>query len=701
MNQIVEILLPNALDHGFDYRAPEGVSLRIGDIVRVPIGSRESLGVVWGEGKFALKAEKYKTIIGRMDEFPTLSPAFLSLIKWVAWYNAAPIGAILKMVLPVADAEVHGRKSLDSYIPTIDVSAIKLMPLAGDQLTVANDLKEKLSQGFSVSLLDGVTGSGKTEVYFDVIADILRTEPSARKAASHVSDSCRDSGDKQVLVLLPEIALSVQWLGRFEARFGVKPVVWNSTITAAKRRATFQAIATGKARVIIGARSALFLPYTNLSLIIADEEHDSSYKQEEGVIYHARDMAIARASHEKFPVILVSATPSLETVHNAKTGKYTELTLHSRHAEAVLPDIHLLDMRSESLDRGNFISRTLRDAVAKAVEQGHQAMLFLNRRGYAPLVLCRKCGHRFQCPDCSAWMVQHGGMRDEGLGTKKTGKTINPQSPTPNSYLKCHHCAYTIPVPKACPSCGAEDSLHACGPGVERVHEEIAAYLPNARVATLASDSTGSYRELSTLIRGMENKEIDILIGTQMIAKGHHFADLSVVGVIDADLGLAGGDLRAAEKTYQLLHQISGRAGRESVRGHVYLQSYTPEHAVMQALVSGKRDAFFAAELRAREQADMPPFSRLAALIIEGKNENAVVALCKQLSQMARNESHITIMGPAPAPLFMLRGQYRYRFLLKAGRKVNLPDFVKQWVAAANPPRTIKVRVDIDPVSFL
>jgi primosomal protein N' (replication factor Y) len=412
-------------------------------------------------------------------------------------------------------------------------------------------------------------------------------------------------------------------------------------------------------------------------------------------------MAIARASHEKFPVILVSATPSLETVHNAKTGKYTELTLHSRHAKAVLPDIHLLDMRTEPLERGNFISRTLRDAVAKAVEQGHQAMLFLNRRGYAPLVLCRKCGHRFQCPDCSAWMVLHQSRARSADRVSPELRPMEFSAENSGGSLKCHHCAYTIPVPKACPSCGVEDSLHACGPGVERVHEEIATYLPNARVATLASDSTGSYREISTLIRGMENKEIDILIGTQMIAKGHHFADLSVVGVVDADLGLAGGDLRAAEKTYQLLHQISGRAGRESVRGHVYLQSYTPKHAVMQALVSGKRDAFFTAELRAREQAGMPPFSRLAALIIEGKNENAVVAVCKQLSQLGRSESHITIMGPAPAPLFMLRGQYRYRFLLKADRKVNLSDFVKQWVAAAGVPRTVKVRVDIDPVSFV
>lgn len=664
MNQIVEILLPNALDHGFDYRVPEGMNLRVGDVVRVPIGKKESLGVVWAAGTSNLAAEKYKTVIARVDAFPTLSPEFLAMMKWTAWYNAAPVGAVLKMVLPVADAETQGRKSLDEYIGAIEPKNIKLMPLSDAQQTAADLLKHKLGQGFSTSLLDGVTGSGKTEVYYDVVAEALR------KAAS------------QVLVMLPEIALSVQFLERFESRFGVKPVVWNSTITAAKRRAHFQAIATGKAQVVVGARSALFLPYPNLKLIIVDEEHDGSYKQEDGVIYHARDMAIARANHEKIPVILVSATPSLETVHNAQTGRYQEVTLHSRHAEAVLPDVHMLDMRAEQVERGAFISRSLREAVAKAVEQGHQAMLFLNRRGYAPLVLCRTCGHRFECPDCSAWMVEHR------AGSK-------------NPYLQCHHCSYTVPLPKHCPSCHAEESLHACGPGVERVHEEISDYLPKARVATLASDSTGSYSELSTIIRAMESKEVDILIGTQMVAKGHHFADLSVVGVVDADLGLAGGDLRAAEKTYQLLHQISGRAGREQIRGHVYLQSYTPEHPVMKALISGERDAFFAAELSSRKAADMPPFSRLAALVVEGKQEAKVSAVCKQLSQAASKQPLVVIMGPAPAPLFMLRGAYRYRFLIKADRKINLPDFLKSWVGAVNVPSSVRVKIDIDPVSFV
>lgn len=664
MKSLVEVLLPNALDHGFDYAVPEGMTLETGDIVYVPISGSETLGVVWGEGASDLPAHKYKSVLSKVENLPPLSEELRNYIRWVAWYNCAALGTVLKMVIPVSDAQTEGRKKLDAYVESIDVSKLQLMPLSEIQHKAAEHFKNKLGHGYSVSLLDGVTGSGKTEVYFDVIAEALKRNDTS-----------------QVLVLLPEIALSVQWLARFESRFGVKPVVWNSTITATKRRAYFQAVATGKARVVIGARSALFLPYPHLSLVVVDEEHDTSFKQEEGVIYHARDMAIARASHEKFPVILVSATPSLESIYNVRSGRYREIALPERHAHATMPDIHMLDMRSEPIERGMFLSSRLKEEVGKVIARGHQAMLFLNRRGYAPLVLCRKCGHRFQCPDCSAWMVMH---------QRKNHPT-----------LQCHHCSYTIPLPKQCPSCQVDDSLHACGPGVERVHEEIAAYLPSARIATLASDNTGSYGELSDIIRAVENKQVDILIGTQMIAKGHHFADLAMVGVVDADLGLAGGDLRAAEKTYQLLHQISGRAGREVVRGHVYLQSYIPDHPVMQALTSGRRADFFAAELQAREQAHMPPYSRLAALIVEGKNEAEVSNFCQTLSRLIQREPSVVIYGPAPAPLAMLRGKYRYRFLIRAERNINLPDYMKQWLAAVKPPRSLKVKIDMDPVSFI
>jgi primosomal protein N' (replication factor Y) len=708
----LEVLLPGAFDHGFDYVVPETMTLAPGDIVSVPFGRGQSLGVVWGEGKAKIASEKIKPIKIHHSEFPPLSIAMREFIAWAAWYNCAPLGAVLKMVLPVADIAKTGRTTIET---AIDTDHLHLAKLSDAQRKAASALEEPIGKGFSVTLLDGVTGSGKTEVYFDAVACALqrtemknwRNEELKKKDApipQFLNSSIPQFPPSQILVLLPEIALSVQWLERFEKRFGFAPVVWNSQVTPAQKRAGWQAITKGDARVVVGARSALFLPYRNLSLIVVDEEHDGSYKQEEGTIYHARDMAVARGRFEKLPVVLVSATPSLESYHNVKTGKYKEVSLPARHNHAVLPEVEMLDMRSAPTERGKFISDKLRAALAQTIASNHQAMLFLNRRGYAPLVLCRHCGHRFECAECSSWLVAHKGK---------------PR-------LECHHCGYTQPVPPACPSCGAADSLHACGPGVERVLEEVHEFLPQARVAVMASDQLSGYQELKDAITGMQEGNIDLLIGTQMIAKGHHFAGLAVVGVVDADLGLGGGDLRAAEKTYQLLHQLSGRAGRESVRGRVYLQSYLPEHPVMQALLSGDREAFLQAELQARENAHMPPFSRLAAVIIEGTKEDAVIRTTKLLAanftvtpsqpphtpsqpsplkgeglSVTRHLSPVTLLGPAPAPLYRLRGKYRYRLLVKAARSINLPDFVKGWVESVKAPSSVRVKVDIDPVGFL
>ena len=674
----IEVLLPTAVEHGFDYLMPEGVTLAAGDIVTVPFGRKEVLGVVWGPGKANIPEGKMKAVVQYLSQFPPLSEAMRQFIDWTAWYNCAPKGMILKMVLPIDDIAKEGRKSVGFIETDIDSAKMKLANLSDIQQEAAAKLTEGLGKGFSVRLLDGVTGSGKTEVYFEAIAGILGDGcrvPGAGIDASSLSVT-------QILILLPEIALSIQWLERFEKRFGFKPVVWNSEITPARKRASWQAISKGEARVIVGARSALFLPYKNLALIIADEEHDGSYKQEEGVIYHARDMAVARGRFEKIPVMLVSATPSLETYHNAKQGKYQEITLAARHNDAVMPTVEMLDMRTVELERGAFISRPLREQLAKALDDGHQSMLFLNRRGYAPLLLCRACGHRFQCPDCSAWMVVH----------KKKGGS---------DYLQCHHCSYRIPYPRACPACAAEDKLAACGPGVERLREEVAEFLPQARVAVMASDSMGSYQELNDTITAMTEKKIDLLIGTQMIAKGHHFSDLAIVGVVDADLGLAGGDLRAAERTYQMLHQLSGRAGREQISGRVYMQSFLPMHPVIKALVSGERDAFLAAELKARQNAKMPPFARLAAIIVEGEKEEAVMKTAKALASSFPQAPQVHLYGPAPAPLFLLRGKFRYRLLIKAERQINLPDFMKQWVDAQDYPSSVRVKTDIDPQSFL
>ncbi|MDE3060233.1 MAG: primosomal protein N' [Pseudomonadota bacterium] len=672
-----EILLPAAVPHGFDYRVPAGMALQEGDIVTVPFGRGQSLGVVWGKGQAVLPASRIKPVITR-HEFPPLSPALRQFIDWSARYNCAPAGAMLKMVLPVNDIDKEGRIKMETGH---DLAGIELAPLSDIQKNAAETLKARIGQGFSVTLLDGVTGSGKTEVYFDAIAQALQ--------------------QGQVLVLLPEIALSIQWLDRFKKRFGFAPVMWNSGVTAARKRVAWQAIARGEAPVVIGARSALFLPYPRLALLVVDEEHDSSYKQEDGAIYHARDMAVARARFEKLPVVLVSATPSLESYHNVRQGKYGEISLPSRYGEAKMPTVQMLDMRKVELERGAFISEPLKKALGEAIASGHQAMLFLNRRGYAPLLLCRACGYRFECPECSAWMVLHKGIGHQGLGISEGDLFTEPQYLTPKAYLQCHHCNHRQPLPSTCPACHAEDKMHACGPGVERVKEEAAFFLPQARIAVMASDNAGE-NDLSDTIAAMEERRIDLLIGTQMIAKGHHFAGLAVVGVVDADLGLGGGDLRAAERTYQLLHQLSGRAGRETVPGTVYLQSFQPEHLVMKALLSGDRETFLQAELGARQRAKMPPFSRLAAIIVEGPKEEEVMKAAKILASVAGGPaSAVHVLGPAPAPLYRLSGRYRYRLLLRAERNLDLSAYARALVEPQRFPASVRVKIDIDPVSFL
>ena len=518
----------------------------------------------------------------------------------------------------------------------------------------------KPEDGFAVKLLDGVTGSGKTEVYFEAIAATL-------------------SAGRQALVLLPEIALTAQWLKRFTARFDAPPFEWHSDLTGAERRYGWRAVIAGEASVVVGARSALFLPFPALGLIVVDEEHDSSFKQEDGVIYNARDMAVVRARMGEFPIVLSSATPSLETVINTETGRYDRLTLPVRHGGASLPAIGLVDMREEVLDRQSWISPTLQQAITDTLSDGEQVMLFLNRRGYAPLTLCRTCGHRLECPNCTAWLVEH---RLENR-------------------LECHHCGLSIRSPEACSKCDAVDSFAACGPGVERLAEEAALRFPNARLEIMASDTVQSPAAASALVQRMQDREIDILVGTQIMAKGHHFPMLTLVGVVDADLGLAGGDLRAAERTYQILHQVSGRAGRAERPGRVLLQSYRPDHAVMEALVSGDRDRFMAAEAASRERHHMPPFGRLAALIVSGPDMAAVDNVARALGRARPTGDGIMVLGPAPAPLSILRGRHRRRLLVKATRGINVQALLRSWLGRVRLPGSVRVQTDVDPYSFL
>jgi primosomal protein N' (replication factor Y) len=716
----VGVLLPLPLAGAYDYALPDGLDLPDGSFVRVPLGRREVIGVIWGAAGGEVAPGRLKAILGAL-EAPPLGRPLRDFIDWVAAYTLSPPGAVLRMAmsapkalepLPPRIAYTRGSKEpkpmtaargrvLAAAAEGPPRSAMELARAAGvgpgvvrglaragaleavetpaqvpffepdwrrpgpllstEQAAAAGGLSDQVAAaGYAVTLLDGVNGAGKTEVYFAAITAALEA-------------------GRQSLVLLPEIALGAQWLARFHDRFGVEPALWHSDLTAARRRHTWRAVAEGGAAVVVGARSALFLPFPDLGLIVVDEEHDASFKQEEGVIYHARDMAVARARFENAPIVLASATPSLETVTNADTGRYERYRLPDRHGAAGLAGIEAIDMRGLALPAGRWLSPALVEAVEQSLARNQQAMLFLNRRGYAPLTLCRACGHRLGCPHCATWLVEHRRPGD----------------------LQCHHCGFAMRRPEACPGCAAEDRFAACGPGVERLAEEAAAIFPAARLAVMASDTITSPAGAADLVRRMAEREVDILIGTQIMAKGHHFPMLTLVGVIDGDLGLSGGDLRAAERTYQLLHQVAGRAGRAEHPGRVLLQTYMPDHPVMAALIAGDRDRFLAQESDDRRARCLPPFGRLAALIVSGRDEAAVHRLARELAREAPRGGGIEVLGPAPAPLALLRNRYRYRLLLKAARGVRVQAPVRDWLARVKIPRSLRVQVDIDPYGFL
>jgi primosomal protein N' (replication factor Y) len=734
----VAVLLPLPLGGSYDYLVPEGLALAPGDVVCVPLGPREVIGVVWepDEAAAPVAAAKLKPVIERYDT-PPMTEVQRRFVEWVAAYTMTPPGAVLRMALSAPQAlgpeppvkalrlsagkreellaglrltparrrviEVAGEgparpatelaraagvggSVIKGLVEAGVLEAVALPPpppyrapdwrspgpsLSAAQHEAAAALRVKVTaasgaaSGFSVTLLDGVTGSGKTEVYFEAIAAALEQ-------------------GRQVLVLLPEIALSAQWLARFRERFGAAPTVWHSDLSSRERRVAWRAVARGQARLVVGARSALFLPYAELGLIVVDEEHEAAFKQEDGVIYHARDMAVVRARLGEIPIVLVSATPSLESVVNVESGRYGHLHLPERHGSAGLPEITLIDLRQEKPPPvpglgQSWLSPPLRQAIEETFAAGEQVLLFLNRRGYAPLTLCRACGHRLACPNCTAWLVEH----------RLTGK------------LQCHHCGFFTALPRTCPECGAEDALAACGPGVERLAEEVAALYPQARRAVMSSDTLFGPAAAAQLVEAMQQGEIDLLIGTQIVAKGHHFPKLTCVGVVDADLGLAGGDLRAAERTYQLLGQVAGRAGRAEHPGRVLIQTFEPEHPVMQALVSGDRDRFLAIEAEDRKRARMPPFARLAALILSGPDPRQLDEACRRLARAAPRGNGIEVYGPAPAPLAILRRQHRRRFLLQTRRDIAPQGVLRDWLSAVPLPRQVRLRIDIDPYSFL
>ena len=721
--RVVPVLLPYALAGPYSYEEPDGVALAPGDYVRVPLGPRQAIGVVWDADQDGAGVEfdraKLRPVLERLAT-PPMSDLHRRFIDWIAGYCVSAPGSVLRMCLRVPDAlgppkTVTGYRRggpepkrmtpkrarvLECADDTLAWTARDLAEMAGvtpavvrglveagcllaeqlppfagfakpdpaaqpprlssEQQRAAQTLRGKMAaRAFSVSLLDGVTGSGKTEVYMEAMAAAV-------------------AAGKQVLILLPEIALTAQFLSRIETRFGAAPSEWHSAVRPRERERVWRGVASGDARIVVGARSALFLPFARLGLIVVDEEHEPAFKQEDGVIYHARDMAIVYGSLGGFPVVLASATPSLESIHNANAGRYEHIVLQDRHGSAVLPEIVPVDMRKDHPPTGSWLSAPLLEAMEETLADHGQVLLYLNRRGYAPLTLCRTCGYRISCPDCEAWLVEHRFRRQ----------------------LMCHHCGHVVPIPTECPDCGTEDTLVACGPGVERLADEVRDRFSDARMVILSSDLVRG-QTMRDAVHDIAQGRHDIVIGTQLVAKGHHFPGLTLVGVVDGDIGLNNGDLRAAERTYQVLSQVSGRAGRADRAGRALIQTYRPDHPLIAALVAGDRDGFYSHELATREAAHLPPFGRLAALIISGPKQGVLQDYVRRLARMVPKTELATVFGPAPAALALIRGRHRVRFLIKAGRDFNIQSFMRAWLKDIDVPASVRVNIDIDPYSFM
>ena len=717
------VLILNAALGPLDYRVPHGMTVEPGSVVVAPLGPRQLLGVVWEGDRMPSDAEvgdnRLRPLLAVAD-VPPLPAALRRLVEWTAAYYLAAPAAVLRMTLAstsalegarttieyratgsmpprltpqrqqaldrigdhqglirelaaladVSDAVIRGLVKAGALTGvSIEVDSPFPLPdplhgqplLSAEQRDVADTLMADVaSASFKPTLLDGVTGSGKTEVYFEAVAEAIRR-------------------GRQTLVLLPEIALTEPFLKRFHDRFGCESVAWHSGLRSTQRRRAWRAIATGQALVTVGARSALYLPYANLGLIVVDEAHETSFKQEDGVHYHARDVAVMRGKFEGCPVILASATPAIETRQQVVTGRYAELKLPGRYGVAEMPTIEAIDLIHEPPERGRWLAPRLVTAMAETLARREQSLLFLNRRGYAPLTLCRTCGHRFQCPNCTAWMVEH----------------------RLSHRLACHHCGHQMPTPRVCPECHEEDTLVACGPGVERIADEVAALFPDAKTAIVTSDTIWSPARAAEFVARMEAHDIDIVVGTQLVTKGYHFPNLTLVGVVDADLGLDGGDLRAAERTFQQIRQVSGRAGRGAKPGHVFIQTTSPKAPVMQALITGDADAFYAAETEARRDADAPPFGRYAAIIVSSEDQSAAQTTATQIARSAPEVDGMHVYGPAPAPLAMLRGRHRYRLLVHARRALDVQDVIRDWLGALQWSPKVRVAVDVDPYNFL
>lgn len=734
---IIKVAVPLPLGRGevvsYDYLADPDMGLSAGHLVEVPVGTRLIWGLVLARTETAEIDESRLKYIQQVADLPALNAANISYLERVARWTLAPFGQVLKMMLSVpaalsppptqqvvhlppvvpddgaAEGAASGqtkpvsavRQKVIDFLQTapsmmmadlaresgVSMATVRAMvkdgqlasahqpkpdplppfpthnmpplSLTPEQADIAMKMAEHM-EGFQVHLLDGVTGSGKTETYFHMVKQAVQTAG-------------------QIVILLPEIALTSGFEARFERWFGVKPYIWHSGITGTRKRAIWRAALMGKPMVVVGARSALFLPFSNLSLIIVDEEHDGAFKQEDQVIYHARDMAVMRAQGLDIPVILATATPSIESWVNARQGRYLHWQLTGRYGQAELPQLQAVDLRTHRPDPGCWLSAPLAEAIAAGLSAGEQSLLYLNRRGYAPMAVCGQCGDRRLCYQCDSLLVTH----------RLSGRQI------------CHHCGVTQPLSSDCGTCGTADSMQLVGPGVERLAEEVLRRFPEARFAVLSSDTLANRQMAEETLRSITEGEVDIIIGTQLVAKGHHFPHLTLVGVVDGDLGLQGGDLRAAERTFQMLMQVAGRAGRGEKPGRALIQTSDPDHPVIATLQAGDRDRFLTEEADARSRAMMPPFGRLAAVILQDSDQNRLTMVANKLAAAAPSFADVTIFGPAPAPIALIRGRHRIRFLIRAPKAVDLQKILKDWTGSVTIPAATQLQLDIDPYNFL
>ena len=704
-----------------DYAVPEQTSLIIGDFVLAELGRSAKVGVVTAlsdqaDSPIPQQPEsgiRYKPILATFPHIPALDAAHIKYLTWLSEYYLASFGLACRLTFPAKEdfyrpysgpktylaspkepqklgakqqelyqkiIQHHGalprtelledsnssilKKLLDHGLiietPWQAPKPIRNLAKLNPEQEIAFSAMRSHSEGGQVCLLDGTTGSGKTEVYFHLIAAAL------------------DAG-QQVLVLLPEVSLLVDWQQRFLARFGYNPPAWHNGITPATRRKIWQKAATGQAEVIVGARSALHLPMQNLGLIIVDEEHDFSYKQEDGIPYHARDMAVVRGKIAKIPVVLASATPSLESLLNAQNQKYRHIDLPSRHQAASQPEIQLIDLNEHRLKASEWLSPPLLEALKETLEEKQQAVLFLNRRGFAPLLLCRGCGHRFDCPNCDVYLSEH----------------LHPKP-----HLSCHHCAYRIPKPKQCPKCGLSTHLSSHGPGVERIIEDLTQDFPQARTFAATAETLNCPETIADFLHKMQNREIDIVVGTQIIAKGLDFPYLTLAGVIDADQALFGSNPRSAEQTWQLLHQIAGRTGRHHLAGRALLQTRKADDILFQSLQAMNRAAFIDQQSHVREMAKIPPFGRMAAFVVQSRDSRLAENTARTLANSCPNGEH-RLLGPTIAPISKLRGWYRWRLLLMSPRHVSLQPIAARMLAASPPSYKVRIKIDVDPYNFV